>query len=124
MSVHGIRSCAAIFVNDFFTVSIINESAHKTFWSRLPLLNMVHQGYTFLICEWYFILSEHAEGYETLENKLRMIVDVRDVAEALLITYEKPEAEGRYICTAHMIKVRDLVEKLRSMYPNYNYPKK
>ncbi|RVW50941.1 Cinnamoyl-CoA reductase 1 [Vitis vinifera] len=64
------------------------------------------------------------EGYETLENKFRMIVDVRDVAEALLITYEKPEAEGRYICTAHMIKARDLVEKLRSIYPNYNYPKK
>ncbi|XP_034677542.1 cinnamoyl-CoA reductase 2-like [Vitis riparia] len=63
------------------------------------------------------------EGYETLENKFRMIVDVRDVAEALLITYEKPEAEGRYICTAHMIKARDLVEKLRSIYPNYNYPK-
>lgn len=53
-----------------------------------------------------------------------MIVDVRDVAEALLITYEKPEAEGRYICTAHMIKVQDLVEKLRTIYPNYNYPRK
>ncbi|GMP44381.1 hypothetical protein CsSME_00013335 [Camellia sinensis var. sinensis] len=35
------------------------------------------------------------EGYDEFENKLRMIVDVRDVAEALLLAYEKPEAEGR-----------------------------
>ncbi|KAM2598123.1 hypothetical protein TB2_036701 [Malus domestica] len=38
-------------------------------------------------------------------------------AEAVLMAYEKPEAEGRYICTAH-IKARDLVEELRSIYPN------
>ncbi|XP_011034793.1 PREDICTED: cinnamoyl-CoA reductase 2-like [Populus euphratica] len=63
------------------------------------------------------------EGHESLENKLRNIVDVRDVAEALLLVYEKPEAEGRYICTAHEIRTEDLVEKLRNIYPNYNYPK-
>ena len=59
-----------------------------------------------------------------MENKLRMIVDVRDVAEALLLAYEKPEAEGRYICTAHAIKAKDMVDKLRSIYPHYNYPNK
>ncbi|CAL5383280.1 unnamed protein product [Camellia sinensis] len=64
------------------------------------------------------------EGYDEFENNLRMIVDVRDVAEALLLAYEKPEAEGRYICTAYMIKSQDLVEILRKNYPNYNYPKK
>lgn len=37
------------------------------------------------------------EGYESAENKLWMIVDVRDVAEALRLVYEAPEAEGRYI---------------------------
>ncbi|KAB1203506.1 Cinnamoyl-CoA reductase 2 [Morella rubra] len=63
------------------------------------------------------------EGLETVENKLRMIVDVRDVAEALILTYEKPEAEGRYICTAHEVKTKSLVEMLKSIYPNYNYPK-
>ncbi|CAL5331969.1 unnamed protein product [Camellia sinensis] len=64
------------------------------------------------------------EGYDEFENNLRMIVDIRDVAEALLLAYEKPEAEGRYICTAYMIKSQDLVEILRKNYPNYNYPKK
>ena len=53
-----------------------------------------------------------------------MIIDVRDLAEALQMTYEKPEAEGRYICTAHTIRSKDLVEILRRIYPNYNYPKK
>ncbi|KAM1023926.1 hypothetical protein ACFX2I_037145 [Malus domestica] len=62
------------------------------------------------------------EGYESLENKPRMIVDVRDVAEAVVMVNEKPEAEGRYICTAHNIKTRDLVEELKSIYPNYSYP--
>ncbi|KVI05162.1 NAD-dependent epimerase/dehydratase [Cynara cardunculus var. scolymus] len=32
------------------------------------------------------------EGYEEIENRLRMIVDVRDLVEALLLVYEKPEA--------------------------------
>ncbi|KAL5845523.1 hypothetical protein ACOSQ4_011481 [Xanthoceras sorbifolium] len=63
------------------------------------------------------------EGYESIENKLRKIVDVRDLAEALLLTYEKPKAEGRYICTIHMVKLQDLVDKLKSIYPDYNYPK-
>ncbi|XP_038703164.1 cinnamoyl-CoA reductase 1-like isoform X2 [Tripterygium wilfordii] len=63
------------------------------------------------------------ERYETTVNRLRMIVEVRDVAAALLLVYEKPEAEGRYICTAHPVTTRDLVEKLKSIYPNYNYPK-
>lgn len=51
------------------------------------------------------------------------VVDVRDVAAALLIAYKKPEAEGRYICTSHSIWVDDLVDKLKNIYPNYNYPK-
>ncbi|XP_038714820.1 cinnamoyl-CoA reductase 1-like isoform X2 [Tripterygium wilfordii] len=63
------------------------------------------------------------EGFETTPNKLWNIVDARDLAEALLLLYEKPEAEGRYICGAHAIMKRDLVEKLKSIYPNYNYPK-
>ncbi|KAJ8762280.1 hypothetical protein K2173_007437 [Erythroxylum novogranatense] len=62
------------------------------------------------------------EGYETLENKLRLVVDVRHVADSLLLVYEKPEAEGRYICTSYAIRAQDLVEKLRKIYPNYNYP--
>ncbi|KAK4486774.1 hypothetical protein RD792_006644 [Penstemon davidsonii] len=64
------------------------------------------------------------EGFEEMENNFRKIVDVRDVAEGLKLVYEKPEAEGRYICMAHMVKTRDMVEILRGIYPNYKYPKR
>ncbi|KAL5707290.1 hypothetical protein ACHQM5_025354 [Ranunculus cassubicifolius] len=60
----------------------------------------------------------------TIQNILRRFVDVRDVAEALLLTYGKPEANGRYLCISSITRVRDLVEKLRNMYPNYKYPKR
>lgn len=45
----------------------------------------------------FFSPIDPTERYEQLENRTRMVVDVRDVAEALLMVYEKPEAEGRYI---------------------------
>nr|XP_016439332.1 PREDICTED: cinnamoyl-CoA reductase 2-like [Nicotiana tabacum] len=64
------------------------------------------------------------EGYEELENKSRFIIDVRDLAEALVLVYEKSEAEGRHICMAHKAKSQDLVDMLKRHYPNYNYPKR
>ncbi|KAJ0538032.1 putative cinnamoyl-CoA reductase [Helianthus annuus] len=71
------------------------------------------------------VLIKHLkEGYEEVENMLRMIVDVRDLAEALILVYEKPEANGRYICVSHQIRVKDLIEILKKHYPDYNYPKK
>ncbi|XP_057735426.1 cinnamoyl-CoA reductase 1-like [Arachis stenosperma] len=68
------------------------------------------------------VLLKILKGCESLENKHRWIVDVRDVAAAILLAYEKPEAEGRYICTSHPVKAKDMVEKLKTKYPNYNYP--
>ncbi|XP_008453022.1 cinnamoyl-CoA reductase 1-like isoform X2 [Cucumis melo] len=64
------------------------------------------------------------KGCESMENRPRTLVDVRDVAEALILLYEKREAEGRYICTAHSIETRELVDALKSKYPDYSYPKK
>ncbi|KAF8406749.1 hypothetical protein HHK36_008841 [Tetracentron sinense] len=70
-----------------------------------------------------FLLTLLKDGYKDLENKDRALVDVRDVAKALLLTYETPEAEGRYICTSYIIRTQDVIDKLKSMYPNYNYSK-
>ncbi|GAV65827.1 Epimerase domain-containing protein [Cephalotus follicularis] len=69
------------------------------------------------------LMRQLKEGDEPRENKLQKVVDVRDVAEALVLVYEKPEAEGRYICSSFCIRAKDLVDKLKSIYPNYNYPK-
>ncbi|XXG46316.1 hypothetical protein AAC387_Pa02g1190 [Persea americana] len=61
--------------------------------------------------------------FETVENRDCVSVDVRDVAEALLLVFEKLEASGRYICGAHTFRFRNLFDKLEGMYPNYKYPK-
>ncbi|XP_057794740.1 cinnamoyl-CoA reductase 1-like [Salvia miltiorrhiza] len=63
------------------------------------------------------------ESYDEIENNLRKIVDVRDVAEALILVYEKPEAKGRYICMGHLIKNAELVDMLKILYPNYEFPR-
>lgn len=64
-------------------------------------------------------------GFEAFHYRHWRIGDVRDVAEALLLTYKKPEAQGRYICTAHAIWLHDLVDKLKSIYfiPTTTIPK-
>lgn len=66
----------------------------------------------------------YIDGPETIENKDRPIIDVRDLAEAILLVYEKHEAQGRYICSSQTISAQELVEKLKSIYPNYSYPKR
>ncbi|XP_078178274.1 cinnamoyl-CoA reductase 1-like [Carex rostrata] len=60
---------------------------------------------------------------ETVENTTRNVVDVRDLAEALLLVYEKQEASGRHIANSHAINTQYLIELLKALFPNYNYPK-
>ncbi|KAL8257888.1 hypothetical protein R6Q59_025605 [Mikania micrantha] len=50
------------------------------------------------------------------------IVDVRDCVKALLLAFEKPEAEGRYVCSSHVLKTNALIKLLKSLFPHYNYP--
>lgn len=78
-----------------------------------------------LLFVWFIIIIIfNTGGAETTDNRLWFIVDVRDVAEALLLVYDKKEASGRYICASHPVRVQSLVEKLKTKYPCYNYPKK
>ncbi|XP_037442389.1 cinnamoyl-CoA reductase 1-like [Triticum dicoccoides] len=60
-------------------------------------------------------------GPDVMSNKLWHIVDVRDVADALLLVYEKAESSGRYICAPNSVCTKDLVDLLRKMYPQYSY---
>ncbi|CAL5063650.1 unnamed protein product [Urochloa decumbens] len=59
-------------------------------------------------------------GPDVMNNKLWHIVDVRDVADALLLLYEKKVSSGRYICSPNHICTKDLVALLKMMYPKYN----
>ncbi|CAN6174820.1 unnamed protein product [Urochloa humidicola] len=68
-----------------------------------------------------FLIYVIKGGSDAITNKLWHIVDVRDVADALLLLYEKKESSGRYICSPNHICMRDLVALLKKMYPKYNY---
>ncbi|XP_020151331.1 cinnamoyl-CoA reductase 1-like [Aegilops tauschii subsp. strangulata] len=72
----------------------------------------------------FLIKHLKCDDADAMEDKVRNMVDVRDVADALVLAYESPEAAGRYICSAHAMKVSEMVSIVRSMYPNLNYPKK
>lgn len=72
---------------------------------------------------WY-IVSQFTGGPDVMSNKLWHIVDVRDVADALLLVYEKAESSGRYICAPNSICTKDLVDLLKKMYPHYSYVNK
>ncbi|KAK3130419.1 hypothetical protein QOZ80_6BG0493220 [Eleusine coracana subsp. coracana] len=60
-------------------------------------------------------------GPNAMKNFMWHIVDVRDVADALVLVYEKPESSGRYICGGDNISTKDMVELLKKNYPTYNY---
>ncbi|KAG2607310.1 hypothetical protein PVAP13_4NG237800 [Panicum virgatum] len=63
------------------------------------------------------VIADCLKGDREVKLKLRNFVDVRDVADALLLVYETPEASGRYICDANARQVSGVVELLRSWYP-------
>jgi nucleoside-diphosphate-sugar epimerase len=64
---------------------------------------------------------------ENTDEKMRNMVDVRDVVAALVLALETPEASGRrLICSAHAMKVSETVGLVRSLHPDLklDYPRK
>ncbi|CAI0426159.1 unnamed protein product [Linum tenue] len=75
------------------------------------------------------LLAKLLKGSQPLKDRTWRIIGTTgwwmcDVAEALVLVYEKPEAQERYICTSHSVHIKDIVDILKDKYPNYNYPKK
>ncbi|CAD6336242.1 unnamed protein product [Miscanthus lutarioriparius] len=70
------------------------------------------------------IIVDCLKGDREVKLKLRNFVDVRDVADALLLVYETPEASGRYICDANARQVSDVIALLKNWYPAYNHATK
>ncbi|MFS8006431.1 putative NAD(P)-binding domain superfamily [Helianthus anomalus] len=58
-----------------------------------------------------------------MENLRRPYTDVRDLSEAILLLYENPESNGRYICCAYSIRTEEFVARMENLFPGYNYPK-
>lgn len=49
-------------------------------------------------------------------------VDVRDVARAHILAMESPGAKGRYLCANVSLTMRETVDILRHLFPQYKYP--
>jgi nucleoside-diphosphate-sugar epimerase len=59
-----------------------------------------------------------------MNNKFWPMVDVRDVADALLLAYHKAGPSERYLCTLEQMDLKHLLDLMKNMYPNYNYADK
>ncbi|KAJ0702140.1 putative cinnamoyl-CoA reductase [Helianthus annuus] len=69
-----------------------------------------------------YIKGEGRSVIDTMENLKRPYTDVRDLSEAILLLYENPESNGRYICSAYSLGTKEVVAKMQSLFPGYNYP--
>jgi nucleoside-diphosphate-sugar epimerase len=56
---------------------------------------------------------------DTVDNKMKNVVDVRDVAEALIRVFETREASGRYICRSYPVSMTEILDIIESFYPNF-----
>jgi len=52
-------------------------------------------------------------------NAVAAYVDVRDVARAHVLAYERPSAYGRYLCIGTVLHRAQLVAMLRDLFPQY-----
>jgi nucleoside-diphosphate-sugar epimerase len=52
------------------------------------------------------------------------LVDVRDVANAHILAFEKPSASGRYCLVGRVIHCSEVIKMLRELFPDLNLPEK
>lgn len=50
------------------------------------------------------------------------MVHVDDVARAHIFLFEYPNANGRYVCSSHIITIEDLAKFLSAKYPEFQLP--
>ncbi|XP_051188449.1 cinnamoyl-CoA reductase 1 [Lolium perenne] len=63
-------------------------------------------------------------GPDMINNKFYPMVDVRDVAEAMLLLYNKAGTSERYLCSLDQMDLKDLLGIMKTMFPNYSYANK
>ncbi|KAK9051358.1 hypothetical protein SSX86_027985 [Deinandra increscens subsp. villosa] len=73
-----------------------------------PTLNFTSEGFMGLI----------QTGKELLPDGVYMLADVRDVAIAHILAFEKPEANGRYCVVGDVIRSSKMMMIANKLYPN------
>lgn len=63
-------------------------------------------------------------GAERFPNVTYRLVDVRDVANAHILAFEKPSASGRYCLVGRVIHCSEVMKMLRELFPELNLPEK
>ncbi|KAJ1281569.1 hypothetical protein BS78_04G315500 [Paspalum vaginatum] len=68
--------------------------------------------------------SNHVARYlmgtkKTYPNAVAAYVDVRDVARAHVLAYERPAARGRYLCIGTVLHRAQLIAMLKELFPQY-----
>ena len=68
--------------------------------------------------------SNHVARYlmgtkRSYPNAVAAYVDVRDVARAHVLAYERPDARGRYLCIGTVLHRAQLIAVLRELFPQY-----
>ena len=56
-----------------------------------------------------------------MNNKFWPLVHVGDIADALLLVYEKAGPSERFICALEQMDITDIVALLKSKFPSYDY---
>nr|KAJ0209965.1 hypothetical protein LSAT_V11C400169050 [Lactuca sativa] len=76
-----------------------------------PTLNITSEGFIRLI----------ETGKEIFPDGIYRLVDVRDVANAHILAFENPQANGRYLLVANIYHSSDIMKIINQNYPSLDY---
>ncbi|XP_071706565.1 phenylacetaldehyde reductase-like [Rutidosis leptorrhynchoides] len=76
-----------------------------------PTLNFTSEG----------IMSLIKHGKEVYTDGIYRLVDVRDVANAHILAFENPEANGRYIMIGNVVRSPEIMTIVNKLYPNFSH---
>ncbi|XP_076883832.1 phenylacetaldehyde reductase-like isoform X3 [Bidens hawaiensis] len=76
-----------------------------------PTINFTSDGFMSLI----------ETGKEIFPDGINITVDVRDVATAHILAFEKPEANGRYCVVRDVVRSSEIMMILDKLYPDLGY---
>jgi cinnamoyl-CoA reductase len=73
--------------------------------------------------------SSHVSRYltgakPTYPNAVAAYTDVRDVARAHVLAYERPDARGRYLCIGAVLHRAHFLKLLKDLFPQYSFTAK
>lgn len=69
-------------------------------------------------CSWKYA------GAESYPNVAAGLVDVRDVANAHILAFENPAANGRYLTVGAIVHFSEVIKILHELYPTLHLPEK